>query len=93
MGMRFQDRQQAGRQLAGLLPRFRGLPDTLVLGLARGGVPVAAALASELGLPAGVLPVRKLGIPGHAEIGLRRPGLVRWTVPRTGGAESSTVPW
>src|SRR4051812_130158 len=82
MGMRFQDRDQAGRQLAGLLSRFRGRPDTLILGLARGGVPVAAALAAELGLPAGVLPVRKLGIPGHTEIAF---GALAWSGGQTGG--------
>jgi len=80
--MRFQDRDQAGRQLAGLLSRFRGRPDTLILGLARGGVPVAAALGSELGLPAGVLPVRKLGIPGHAEVAF---GALAWSGGQSGG--------
>ena len=67
MGMRFTDRGQAGTLLARALPQFRGRPDTVVLGLARGGVPVAAVAAAALGLPWDVLPVRKLGIPGHAE--------------------------
>ena len=67
MGMRFTDRGQAGKLLAAALPQFRGRPDTVVLGLARGGVPVAAVAAAALGLPWDVLPVRKLGIPGHAE--------------------------
>ena len=67
MGMRFTDRGQAGKLLARALPQFRGRPDTVVLGLARGGVPVAAVAAAALGLPWDVLPVRKLGIPGHAE--------------------------
>jgi putative phosphoribosyl transferase len=88
MGMRFQDRDQAGRQLAGLLSRFRGRPDTLILGLARGGVPVAAALASELGLPAGVLPVRKLGIPGHTEIAF---GALAWSGGQGGGQSGGQV--
>jgi len=64
MGMRFTDREQAGRLLAAALPQFRGRPDTVVLGLACGGVPVAAEAAASLGLPWDVLPVRKLGIPG-----------------------------
>lgn len=67
MGMRFTDREQAGRLLAAALPQFRGLPDAVVLGLARGGVMVAAGAAAALQLPWDVLPVRKLGIPGHSE--------------------------
>jgi predicted phosphoribosyltransferase len=65
--MRFTDRGQAGALLAAALPQFRGRPDTVLLGLARGGVPVAAAAAAGLRLPWDVLPVRKLGIPGHGE--------------------------
>lgn len=67
MGMRFTDRGQAGRLMAAALPQFRGRPDTVMLGLARGGVEVAAESAAALRLPWDVLPVRKLGIPGHAE--------------------------
>ena len=66
MGMRFTDRGEAGRLLAAALPQFRGRPDTVLLGLARGGVQVAAEAAAALGLPWDVLPVRKLGIPGDA---------------------------
>ncbi|HEX9087934.1 MAG TPA: phosphoribosyltransferase family protein [Arthrobacter sp.] len=67
MGMRYTDREEAGRLLASALRQFRGRPDTVVLGLACGGVPVAAAAATALQLPWDVLPVRKLGIPGLAE--------------------------
>ena len=67
MGMRFTDREQAGRLLAAALPQFRGRPDTVMLGLARGGVPLAAVAAAVLRLDWDVLPVRKLGIPGHGE--------------------------
>ena len=67
MGMRFTDREQAGRLLAAALPQFRGRPDTVVLGLARGGVPVAAEAAAAFRLDWDVLPVRKLGIPGQGE--------------------------
>lgn len=67
MGMRFTDREQAGRLLAAALPQFRGRPDAVVLGLACGGVPVAAEVAASLQLPWDVLPVRKLGIPGLDE--------------------------
>jgi predicted phosphoribosyltransferase len=67
MTMQFEDRHDAGKRLAGALPQFRERPDTVVLGLARGGIPVAAALATGLYLPYGPLLVRKLGIPGHDE--------------------------
>ena len=67
MGTRFEDRTEAGRRLAAALARFEGRPDTLVLGLARGGIPVAAAAAHALNLPFGSVLVRKLGIPGHEE--------------------------
>ncbi|MFC8038507.1 phosphoribosyltransferase [Paenarthrobacter sp. NPDC057355] len=67
MGMRFKDRPEAGRRLAEALPQLRERPDTIVLGLARGGVPVAAAAAAELYLPFGAVLVRKLGIPGRDE--------------------------
>lgn len=65
--MRFKDRAEAGLRLAEGLPQFRERPDTVVLGLARGGVPLAAAAAAELYLPFGAVLVRKLGIPGRAE--------------------------
>ncbi|MFI2563357.1 phosphoribosyltransferase [Paenarthrobacter sp. NPDC018779] len=67
MGMRFRDRAEAGQRLAQGLPQFRERPDTVVLGLARGGVPIAAAAAAELYLPFGAVLVRKLGIPGRDE--------------------------
>jgi predicted phosphoribosyltransferase len=67
MGMVFEDREEAGQRLAAALPQFRGQPDTVLLGLARGGIPVAAAAAKVLRLPYGAVLVRKLGIPGHDE--------------------------
>jgi putative phosphoribosyl transferase len=67
MVTRFEDRTEAGERLAAVLPQFRERPDTLVLGLARGGIPVAAAAAKALYLPVGTVLVRKLGIPGHEE--------------------------
>lgn len=65
--MRYADRGDAGRRLAAALSQFRERPDTVVLGLARGGIPVAAATATALHLPLGAVLVRKLGIPGHDE--------------------------
>jgi len=74
--MHFENRDDAGRRLAAALPQFRGQRDTVVLGLARGGVPVAAAVAQALGLPFGALLVRKLGIPGHTETAY---GAIAWS--------------
>lgn len=64
---RFRDRVDAGRVLARELGRYKGRPDLLVLGLPRGGVPVAFEVARELGAPLDVFVVRKLGMPGHEE--------------------------
>lgn len=69
-GRRFRDRADAGRVLAGLLAGYRGQPDVIVLGLPRGGVPVAAEVAAGLRAPLDVLVVRKLGVPGHEELAM-----------------------
>jgi erythromycin esterase-like protein/predicted phosphoribosyltransferase len=63
----FKDRHEAGQVLAGLLQSYRGRPDVVVLGLARGGIPVAYEVASSLGAPLDAFIVRKLGAPGHEE--------------------------
>ncbi len=66
--MQFRDRVQAGELLGEHLSRELGeVDDGIVLGLPRGGVPVAAAVARHLGLPLDVYLVRKLGVPGHEE--------------------------
>lgn len=67
--MRFADRREAGRRLASLLEAFRG-ERPLVLGLPRGGVPVAAEVASSLGAELDVWVVRKIGAPGQEEFGI-----------------------
>lgn len=75
----FRDRQDAGRQLAGLVStqlhgslrtHFALDAQCVVLGLARGGVPVAAEVARELGTPLGVIVVRKVGAPGAPEFAI-----------------------
>jgi erythromycin esterase-like protein/predicted phosphoribosyltransferase len=66
----FRDRRDAGRVLAGLLDQYRDRPDVLVLGLARGGVPVGYEVAAALGAPLDVFLVRKLGVPGRQELAM-----------------------
>lgn len=66
----FRDRREAGRILAQLLTAFRGKDDVIVLGLARGGVPVAWEVAAALGAPLDAFVVRKLGAPGHEEFAM-----------------------
>ncbi|BBX65808.1 hypothetical protein MSAS_49820 [Mycobacterium saskatchewanense] len=63
----FRDRSEAGRVLADLLGAYRDRRNVLVLGLARGGVPVAWEVAAALHAPLDAFVVRKLGAPGHEE--------------------------
>ena len=67
---RFHDRTEAGEALAAALQGFAGRADLLVLGLPRGGVPVAYPVAQSLGAPLDVFLVRKLGVPGHEELAM-----------------------
>lgn len=67
---RFRDRAQAGTLLAERLTELAGRDDVIVLGLPRGGVPVAAEIAKALGVPLDVFVVRKLGVPGHEELAM-----------------------
>lgn len=69
-GRVFRDRADAGRALADLLEGYRGTDGLLVLGLPRGGVPVAAEVAAALGALLDVFLVRKLGVPGHEELAM-----------------------
>ncbi|WP_200261772.1 phosphoribosyltransferase family protein [Streptomyces sp. HSG2] len=100
--MRFRDRAQAGRALAVDLRDLRdrgGLPDpVVVLGLARGGVEVAAEVARELAAPLDALVVRKIGAPFHEEYGIGavvgddEPLLDRRAVTALGLTESDLAP-
>jgi predicted phosphoribosyltransferase len=65
---RFRDRAEAGRALAERLSEYAGRDDVLVLGLPRGGVPVAFEIACALDAPLDVFLVRKLGVPGREEL-------------------------
>jgi putative phosphoribosyl transferase len=68
--MRFRDREHAGRVLGERLRRYAGRENLLVLGLPRGGVPVAFEVARALDAPLDVFVVRKLGVPGHEELAM-----------------------
>jgi len=70
MPLPFDNRQDAGQQLASRLTQYRNQPDVLVLGLPRGGIPVAAEVAEALHAPLDALLVRKLGVPGHEELAM-----------------------
>lgn len=67
--MQFTNRADAGERLARELERFRGA-DAVVLGIPRGGVPVAAVVARRLDLPLDVVVVRKLGLPFDPEVAM-----------------------
>src|ERR1700752_2859487 len=66
----FQNRSDAGRQLAKKLLRYADRRDVLVLALPRGGVPVAYEVARALHAPLDVFLVRKLGVPGQEELAM-----------------------
>jgi putative phosphoribosyl transferase len=66
----FEDRTEAGRVLADKLAAYTGRADVVVLALPRGGVPVGFEVARSLGVPLDVCSVRKLGVPGHAELAM-----------------------
>jgi predicted phosphoribosyltransferase len=70
MPERFLDRRDAGRQLAAKLAGYADHPNILVLGLPRGGVPVAYEVACVLHAPLDVFVVRKLGVPGQRELAM-----------------------
>jgi predicted phosphoribosyltransferase len=68
--MVFEDRRDAGRLLARDMEGSRDWGDAIVLGLPRGGVPVAYEVARALNLPLDIFVVRKLGVPGEEELAM-----------------------
>lgn len=66
----FTDRKQAGKKLAKKLHEYKDTEDVVVLGLPRGGVPVAYEVAKELDAHLDVFIVRKLGVPSHPELAM-----------------------
>lgn len=66
--MFFEDRTDAGRKLAKELKQYVNRSDVVVLGIPRGGVPVAAEVAARLSAPLDVFLLRKLGVPGYEEL-------------------------
>lgn len=66
----FRDRRDAGQRLAAKLGAYAHRPDTLVLGLPRGGVPVAYEVAVALAAPLEIIVVRKLGVPYERELAM-----------------------
>jgi putative phosphoribosyl transferase len=69
--MRFKNREHAGKLLAeSLVEDYKNQPDVIVLALPRGGVPVAAEVATTLNVPLDVWIVRKLGVPGYGEMAM-----------------------
>ena len=70
ISLRFADRHEAGRILAERLTGYAHQRDVIVLGIARGGVPVGFEIAKTLALRFDVFVVRKLGVPGHRELAM-----------------------
>ena len=66
--MRFKDRKDGGAQLAQSLLQYKDQPDTIVIGLPRGGVITAAEVAKKLNLPLDIMVPRKIGAPFNEEL-------------------------
>lgn len=93
--MRYVDRSDAGRQLAQRLSHLKS-EDVVVLGLPRGGVPVAYEVAKQLGAPLDVLVVRKLGVPFQPELGMGAIGedgvrLINHAIVRAAGLQDRDI--
>lgn len=73
--MVFINRAEAGTRLAWCLGKYADRDDVIVLGVPRGGVPVAFQVATLLRVPLDVFVLRKLGVPGHEELALGAIGI------------------
>jgi predicted phosphoribosyltransferase len=92
----FLNRRHAGRLLATALSDLAGRDDVVVLGLPRGGIPVAFEVASRLGAPLDAFAVRKIGAPGNEEfaVGALASGgieLIDWPLLRAAGIDFEDV--
>ena len=90
--MLFRNRAEAGQTLAALLMGYADRPDVIVLGLPRGGVPVAYEVARALHAPLDVFLVRKLGVPGHEELAMGAIAMGGVRVLNTAVVESLGIP-
>lgn len=88
--MRFFDRQEAGKLLAGKLEKYRNT-DSVILAIPRGGVPVAAEVAKRLKLPMDLVLVKKIGHPGNKEYALGAVGLSEEYLPAGEDYEAAYV--
>lgn len=70
MWNKYRDRVEAGSKLAGFLSGYAQDPNVVVIGLPRGGVPVAFEIARRLRKPMDVIVVRKIGVPGQPELAM-----------------------
>lgn len=68
--MIFKNRREAGQRLALRLEKYAKRSDVTVLGIPRGGIPVAFEVAAFLNVPLDIFVLRKLGVPGHEELAL-----------------------
>lgn len=73
--MPFQNRKEAGRQLAGKLTKYKNRKDALVLAIPRGGVVTGYEIAKELEIPLDIIIVKKIGYPGNEELAIGAAGL------------------
>lgn len=68
--MMFEDRKEAGKELASKLGAYKDSKEAIVLGLARGGIVTANEIAQTLNLPLDILTPRKIGFPGNPELAI-----------------------
>ncbi len=88
----YADRREAGLVLAPIVAgAVKGAPEPIVLGLPRGGVPVAAGIAAGLGAPLDVVVVRKIGFVGHREMAMGAVATVAGTIETVSNEETPSL--